>query len=96
MGRDLMWDCEFYKKRVDLNDTSKRIWEWTVAPVSGISDKDTIRCRHCHGPVRIHRKKKVNGPDDHVEHLEHEDTITCKGGYNFKGPKHQMSKNPIE
>lgn len=93
--RDMLLSCDVHKQRVDLTNTSKRIWEWKETPVLEIKDKDSIRCMHCHGPVEIHRQRKSNGPVDHVEHKEHRDSEHCQGGYLFKGT-HLMSLNSIE
>jgi hypothetical protein len=97
MSKDMMWDCEMQKMHVDLNDpknVSKRTLKWVVVAVSSISKGSGVRCMHCHGPVRIHRQKQAHGTRDHVEHLIHEDSENCKGGFFFKGT-HRMSSNAV-
>lgn len=59
---------------------------------SGVSHD--IRCMHCHGSVRVHKRQVEHGPADHVEHRSRQDSERCRAGVHFQGA-HQMSLNPV-
>jgi len=87
---DQMYQCE-QKKLFKVSGVKE--WRWVEREVSGLpSGRDKgIRCKHCHGEVRVHVKKAENGPADHVEHLRREDSEHCQGGFYFKG-EHRRSQ----
>lgn len=68
---------------------------WKRVDVELTANTDRVRCAYCAGLVRFHRKKKPNGPADHVEHGSHQDSENCMGGHYFKGV-HQRSQNPVQ
>ena len=95
MPHDLMTKCD--KKTLFLRDGMK-VEDWKEVGVSILTSgaaKGQIRCKHCHGAVRVHKRQKLDGPVDHVEHLSRQDSERCKGGVYFKGT-HQMSSCPVE
>ena len=94
MPHDLMTKCE--QKKPFMRD-GKMVLEWTQAPVSTLTSgaRRDIRCMHCHGPVRVHKKNVDHGPVDHVEHRSRQDSERCKGGTYFKGT-HLMSLHPVQ
>lgn len=93
MPHDLMLQCE---QRREYLINGKHEWRWKQVSVSEVaSGSKDIRCRHCHGAVRVHRQKVAHGPQDHVEHLSHQDSTGCKGGIHFDG-NHRKSLQPIE
>lgn len=67
---------------------------WKEDPVELIADGKDIRCAHCHGAVKVHRKRKPTGTADHVEHRKHRDSEHCRAGYYFKGD-HRLSDDPV-
>ncbi len=93
MPHDLMLRCE---QRREYLINGKHEWRWKEVPVSELDAgaRDT-RCMHCHGAVRVHRKKVPHGPQDHVEHLSGQDSTGCKGGIHFDG-NHRLSLQPLE
>ena len=98
MPKDMMWECEIQKWHVDPTDPenhSKRTLKWVEVKVSTVSSGFTVRCRHCHGPVKIHRQRQTNGMKDHVQHRDRDDSENCLGGHYYKGV-HRMSPNAIE
>lgn len=94
MPKDLMYDCEL--KKLFIKD-GKRAYQWAQVAVSTLESgsANDIRCLHCHGMVRVHKKKVLHGPNDHVEHRARQDSENCKGGAYFKGT-HRMSLIPVE
>ena len=70
--------------------------DWTIAMASDLESGTTpnIRCLHCHGAVRVHRRHGPHGPTDHVEHLSRQDSNGCLGGHHFDG-EHRMSLVPV-
>ncbi len=94
MPHDLMYSCE---KKWPFMENDKKVLRWKIVEVSTQESggSGSIRCMHCHGRVRVHKKKVPHGPDDHVEHLTRGDSEGCKGGIHFKGT-HRMSSDPVE
>lgn len=92
---DDMYECEV-KKLFKLNGVNT--WQWKAVPVTSLggTPKDGgIRCRHCHGRVRVHKQGVAHGPADHVEHLRRADSESCLGGHYFMGT-HRSSDDPVE
>lgn len=89
-----MYECEvktLFKKE------GVKSWQWLVKPVSSLGSSPKsggIRCKHCHGAVRVHKQQVAHGPNDHVEHLRHVDSVNCVGGHHFAGT-HRMSDEPV-
>ena len=94
MPDDLMTRCE-RRTQYRLNGIEEWLWkDIPVAEAIGSSGKN-IRCKHCHGLVRIHQQQVGHGPQDHVEHLSRQDSENCRGGHYFKG-EHRRSSQPVE
>lgn len=95
MATGRMFECET-KILVQIQG-GKRDRRWVARTVKLIDDGAEVRCLHCHGEVRIHRKRKADGPQDHVEHRSGDDARHCRGGGEFRGPEgdHRMSANPV-
>ncbi len=88
-----MLNCEQKRERV-INDERIKIWEEVSAGELPSGKHPDIRCTHCHGAVRVHRKQADHGPIDHVEHLSRQDSENCRGGHYFSG-EHRMSSEPV-
>lgn len=69
-------------------------WRWIQVPVASVGEGETVRCSHCHGKVRVPRKRVGHVPQDHVEHSLREDSENCQGSDKFKGT-HSMSSRPV-
>lgn len=93
MADDLMALCQQRKQFKADGDYEWRWVEVRVADLTAALSKD-IRCAHCHGAVRVHRKQVEHGPQDHVEHLSRQDSENCRGGMHFKG-SHRRSTEPV-
>ena len=93
MPHDLMTSCE---QRKAFLQNGEYVKQWREVSVSMLTsgNKNDIRCRHCHGAVRVHKQQVEHGPTDHVEHLHRQDSENCLGGFHFNG-NHQLSANPI-
>lgn len=95
MATGKMYDCDV---KVLFKVDGKKEHRWmkrSVSDVAKASSKDGIRCTHCHGRVRIHKQKVAHGPADHVEHIEHDDSVNCLGGMHFCG-EHKASTTPVK
>ena len=79
-----MYSCEVERL---LKRNGRRTCQWATVRVSslGSAPKDGIRCRHCHGRVRVHKQRVAHGPADHVEHYRRRDSENCCGGYLPRG-----------
>lgn len=88
-----MLRCE---QRREYLISGKHEWRWKEVPVAEAADAGPgeVRCMHCHGAVRIHRRKVAHGPQDHVEHLSRQDSQGCKAGVHFDGI-HRKSSQPV-
>lgn len=89
-----MFECQ---KRTLYQRNGERVWDWKTVNVAdvdaSVSSKD-VRCAHCNGKVRVHRKKVEHGPQDHVEHYSRADSEGCPAGDYYLG-KPRMSSNPV-
>ena len=89
----MVWCQQKKNRKVD----GKKFLDWFDAYVKDVpkESKPAVRCKYCHGAVRIHRQLVEHGPADHVEHLSRQDSERCQGGIHFLGT-HQLSLNPVE
>lgn len=94
MPHDMMYSCE---ERRFFIENGKKVPRWKVVEVRTLESggSGSIRCMHCHGRVKVHKQKVTHGPQDHVEHLSHDDSENCKAGMHFSGT-HKMSAEPVE
>ncbi len=82
---------------------SKGVYEraWKVKQVAeAIANQDELlRCKDCHGAVRLHGKHVSHGPTPHAEHRSRADSEYCRAGHYFRqakdGREHRMSGSPI-
>lgn len=93
-----IYECE--AKKLFLRNGRKR-WEWVVVAVKdGLALKaDFVRCKDCHGKVRLHDKKVEAGPAPHAEHRSRADSEYCPAGMYFRqnpGRASQLSQSPVE
>lgn len=82
MKKEKIHECEV-KKLHQIN--GQRFWKWIRRSVSEINRGEVIRCHACKGKVRLHKKRDLNGPQDHVEHIRYEDSKNCPEGFYFLG-----------
>lgn len=95
MATGKMYECG--TKRRFRTEDGQTEWRWVPRPVKDIAKGDAIRCAHCDGEVRLHRKRVANGPPDHVQHVSPEDARHCRGGGTIAADDvHQMSSKPVE
>lgn len=94
MSHSLMLKCEQKRVQIIAGKTSQRWVEVSASELPSGMQPD-IRCIHCHGKVRVHRKHVEHGPRDHVEHVSRQDSENCRGGHHFKG-KHRMSSQQVQ
>lgn len=94
MAHDSMYECEAKRPFIE---NGVKVRKWTVVSATTLESGGIpeIRCRYCHGAIRVHKQRVAHGPADHVEHISTQDSRHCKGGVHFCG-EHQMSLNPIE
>jgi len=94
MPRDMMTRCAV-KRLYKVEGKKETRWiEIAVADLPAWDEAD-VRCAHCHGAVRIHRQKAVEGTQDHVVHRSRADAQHCEGGHDFQGTQ-RMSARPVE
>jgi hypothetical protein len=93
MSSSLMLNCEQIVIRV-VNGESIKNWEEVLATALPSGTQPDIRCSHCHGEIRVHKRHVNHGPRDHVEHLSRQDSESCRGGHYFNG-EHRISSQPV-
>jgi hypothetical protein len=94
MPPDLMTQCE-QKKQFRLTKGEAE-WLWVKLPVSLVGTSyEAIRCMHCHGAVRIHRRNIDGDLIDHVVHISRQDSEDCPGGSIYVQGEHRLSLRPV-
>jgi hypothetical protein len=71
MANQKIYECEV-KKWVNDPTTGKRVREWIVMPVERalqLADV-SIRCKKCHGGIRLHKAGPNGIPRAHAEHRQ--------------------------
>lgn len=94
MATGKMYECDV---KVLYKVGDRREYRWETRPVERVFKDSDVRCCHCHGEVRLHRKGVAHGPADHVEHKLSADADHCRGGHKFKASEqeHRMSQFPV-
>lgn len=94
MTDSLMTRCE--TKRLYKID-GKKEWRWVEVAVTDLADEGEreIRCAHCHGAVKINRRKGERGAEDHVKHRSRADADNCQDGRGVQSG-HGLSSKPVE
>jgi len=82
MKKEKIYECEV--KRQHQID-GQRIWKWIKKNASEIIRGESIRCHICKGDVRLHKKRSIDGPNDHAEHIYRSDSEKCPLGFYYKG-----------
>ena len=56
MAHDMMYECEAKRPFVE---NGVKVRKWTMVSVSTLDSGalPDIRCRHCHGAVRVHKQR---------------------------------------
>lgn len=91
----LMYTCEVQRPfRTPEGSAELR---WVERSATQLARGDSLRCQHCHGPVRLHKQREPHGPADHVEHLSGPEVKNCQAGSGFKvkSQQHPMSASPV-
>lgn len=93
MRSDLMMVCE--QKRLYKTDGVKA-WRWVDVSVAELSPDDgkELRCKHCHGEVKMPKQKAAQAPPAHIEHKRRADSENCEGGTHYLG-FHRLSIHPV-
>lgn len=82
MKKEKIYECEVNKlHQID----GKRFLKWIRRNASEVTRNESIRCHECKGPVRLHKKRIANGPNDHVEHIHRSDSEKCPLGFYYTG-----------
>lgn len=91
-SKEKIYECDVNRP---FMENGQRIRKWIRREVALVNDDDPIRCHECKGKVRLHRKRKKNGPKDHVEHQEREDSEGCSLGHYYLGTS-KPSNTPVD
>ncbi len=98
--REKIYECEVKRRRRNTNSNGYESF-WKVKTVQeALEDNDTeFRCKDCHGAVKLFKKRVLNGPASHVEHIHKPDAEYCPGSIFFQqatdGREPRLSETPI-
>ena len=98
--REKMYVCEVKRRRRREGGTGYEAF-WKLKLVQdALDDEDSeFRCKDCHGPVKLHKRKVAHGPASHVEHLRRPDAEYCPAGMYFlqatDGRQSRISQTPV-
>jgi len=75
-----LYECEVKRRRVREGGGYEPFWK--VKNVEeAINDGDTeFRCKHCHAPLKLHKRHIANGPASHAQHKLKSDAERCAAG----------------
>ena len=107
MGRVDVYECEVREwvrdpvtKKIAIDPVTGRLkFEWRVITVEEAlrrAERPSVRCKACHGPIRLHTASEflwAGGPRAHAEHLKR--FSGCPLGDCFDGT-FRMSTTPVE
>jgi hypothetical protein len=98
MPEEQIYECEI--KKLFRRDGQNR-WEWKVVPVREAIEAKTaeVRCKHCHGRVKLLDKHISKSPAPHAVHNSRQDSEHCIAGFYFRqhtGREPRLSLQPIE
>ena len=97
-----MYECEVKIKMVTATKGRYNL-RWLTKPVYnyiGVTDAK-IRCKDCHGAIRLHGTTQPDAPAPHAEHRSRRDSEYCRAGQHFReanktDDQHRLSENPVQ
>ncbi len=86
--REKIYECEVKRRKLRASGSGYEPF-WKLKSVQeAVDDNDTeFRCKECHGVMKLHRRKAVNGLASHAEHLSRPDSEYCTSGIHFQQAK---------
>ena len=97
--REKIYDCEVKRRRVAATGGYEPFWK-VKSVHDAITDTDTeLRCKDCHGEVKILGKNSKSGGKPYVEHKVQADSEYCANGVLFRkatdGREPKLSEKPV-
>lgn len=98
--REKIYECEVKRRRLAEGRSGYEAFWKTKSVQDALDDNDAeFRCKDCHGAVKLHRRRAVNGPASHVEHINRPDAEFCPAGMYFQqatdGREPRLSEAPV-
>ena len=97
---DVLYECEVAIRQFVAKGEYKRAWKVKSVSAAITDGDELIRCKDCHGKVRLHGRNVSHGPTPHAEHRSRSDSEYCRSGHYFRQAEderaHQMSRFPVE
>jgi hypothetical protein len=101
MSDEKIYQCEAKVKILSEAKGEYKL-EWRSKPILDVLGKavEEIRCKECHGAVRLHGRNVAHGPAPHAEHRHRRDSENCRAGHYFRqagktDDEHRESSNPV-
>jgi hypothetical protein len=103
MGEEKIYECEVRILKKNLA-TGEKYYGWKVVPVreaiESNASRDDVRCKSCHGRVKLLNQYGHIGNAPHAVHHSRQDSSYCELGFYFReakdGRKPALSKMPVE
>lgn len=95
-----LYECEVKRRRVSARGGYEAFWKVKNVAEALVDGDTEFRCKDCHGSVKLFRKRVVNGPASHAEHLSRQDSEYCPTGMYFRqatdGRTMRLSEAPVQ
>lgn len=94
-------NCEVKRRRLRSNGPGYEPFWKVKTVVDAIDDGDTeLRCKDCHGPLKLVKRHTAAGTVAHVEHKDRADAAYCSGTAQFTeatdGRTARLSAKPVQ
>ena len=98
--RETIYKCEVAFRKLITKGEYERSWKTKSVADAITEGDDLVRCKDCHGKIRLHGRHVIHGPVPHAEHTLREDSEYCRAGHHFRqsndGRAHRISNFPVE
>ena len=97
--KEKIYDCEVKRKRI-IDGTRSTFWK-VKSVREALEDNDVeLRCKDCHGDVKLLKRQVDHAPAPHVEHKLRQDSEYCPAGVYFQAAtdnrEPRFSEFPVE
>ena len=94
-----MYECEAKRKRRREDGGYEPFWKVKTVQAALDDNDSELRCKDCHGAVKLNRRKLSPGAGSYIEHLSRPDAEYCAAGLLFRqatdGREPRLSESPV-
>ena len=103
MDEEKIYECELRILKKNLA-TGQNYYDWKAVPVREAIESNSgqrdVRCRACHGRVKLLNQHGNTGNAPHAVHYSRQDSSYCELGFYFRqakdGRQPELSSLPVE